>query len=103
MRWVHGAMEFSLAPDSALTLWLQRHQPFTAITLGHVILALDAQDLQRLHAHERVHVRQFERWGTLFLLAYPAASLWAWLKGQDPYLANCFEQEAHCAQANANA
>jgi hypothetical protein len=97
MRWVNGALECCLAGDSALAKWLQRHQPFAAITLGHVIVALHAGHLQRLHAHERVHVKQFERWGALMLLAYLAASLWAWLKGQDPYFANCFEREAYLA------
>jgi hypothetical protein len=99
MRWTQGALECSFVRDGAVALWLQRHQPFAAITLGHVIVALNAQHLQRLHAHERVHVKQFERWGALMLLAYPAASLWAWLKGHDPYLANCFEREAYLADA----
>jgi hypothetical protein len=99
MRWVDGALECCLAGDSALAKWLQHHQPFAAITLGHVIVALHAGHLQRLHAHERVHVKQFERWGALMLLAYPAASVWAWLRGEDPYLANCFEREAYMAEA----
>jgi hypothetical protein len=98
MRWADGALECCLG-QGALAAWLQRHQPFAAITLGHVIVALQAEDLHRLGAHERVHVKQFERWGALMLLAYPAASLWAWLQGEDPYLANCFEQEAYRADA----
>jgi hypothetical protein len=102
MRWVQGAMECNLERDSVLANWLRR-QPFAAITLGHVILALDASHLQRLHAHERVHVRQFERWGALLLLAYPAASVLAWLRGQDPYLENYFEREAHRAEMKPDA
>ena len=98
MRWQIGALECCLG-QGALARWLHRHQPFAAITLGHVILALRAHDLAYLSAHERVHVRQFERWGALMLLAYPIASAWAWLHGQDPYLANCFEKEAYLADA----
>jgi hypothetical protein len=98
MRWADGALECCLE-QGALAAWLQRHQPFAAITLGHVIIALQAEDLQRLHAHERVHVKQFERWGALMLLAYPAASVWAWLQGDDPYFANFFEREAYLAEA----
>lgn len=65
-----------------------------ALALGHVILARDAASLEEFRAHERVHVRQWERWGLLFPLAYLAASLWAWLGGRDPYLGNRFEREA---------
>jgi hypothetical protein len=100
MQWVDGALECCLS-DGALSGWLQRHQPIAAITLGHVIFALQAEDLRRWHAHERVHVKQYETWGALMLLAYPAASLWAWLNGQDPYLANWFEQQAYRTEATA--
>ena len=40
-----------------------------AITLGHVIVGRSAASLDRWRAHERVHVRQCERWGPLFLPA----------------------------------
>ena len=98
MRWVDGALECCLPQDSDLARWLLRQQRFAAITLGHLIVALQAEDLRRWHAHERVHVRQFERWGVLFLLVYPAASFWAWLRGEDAYLANCFEREAYATE-----
>jgi hypothetical protein len=98
MRWADGALECSLR-EGALARWLQRRQPFAAITLGHVIFAIDPQNLQHWHAHERVHVKQFERWGALMLLAYPAASAWAWLHGKDPYFENYFEREAYRADA----
>lgn len=65
-----------------------------ALALGHVVLARDPASLEEFRAHERVHVRQWERWGLLFPLAYLAASLWAWLRGRDPYLGNRFEREA---------
>ncbi len=101
-RWVDGALECSFDEYGAVGRVL-RHQPFAAITLGHVVIGATQADLQRLSAHERVHVKQFERWGALMLLAYPAASLWAWLQGQDPYLANCFEREAYLAEELAHA
>ena len=65
-----------------------------ALTLGHVVLGVDRESLARHRAHERVHVRQYERWGPLFLPAYAGASLWAWARGGDPYLDNWFEREA---------
>lgn len=65
-----------------------------ALALGHVILARDPASLEEFRAHERVHVRQWERWGLLFPFAYLAASLWAWRRGHDPYLGNRFEREA---------
>ena len=65
-----------------------------AITLGHVVLAVDQAALDRTRSHERVHVRQYERWGPLFLPAYLLASLAATLRGQDPYRDNRFEREA---------
>lgn len=65
-----------------------------ALALGHVILARDEVSLEEFRAHERVHVRQWERWGPVFPLAYLAASAWAWLRGRDPYRGNRFEREA---------
>lgn len=65
-----------------------------ALTLGHVILAVDQPTLDRWRTHERVHVGQAERWGLLFPLAYAVASAVAWGRGEDPYLENRFEREA---------
>lgn len=73
--------------------WLRR-LPFAAITVGHVIIGQDHALLAALRAHEQVHVRQFQRWGVLLLLAYPAASLWQWLRGRRPYWDNPFEVQA---------
>lgn len=66
----------------------------SAITFGHVVIGRDATMLALTRAHERVHVRQCERWGPLFIPAYLAASLWAFLSGQGAYMGNCFEREA---------
>lgn len=68
--------------------------PFNAITLGHVVLGTDRKTLAAVRAHEQVHVRQYERWGVFFFLAYPSASLYLWLRGRRPYWENPFEIEA---------
>lgn len=65
-----------------------------AITLGHVILGQDQRALTLSRAHERVHVRQYEQWGPLFLPAYFAASFVAILTGGHYYFDNAFEREA---------
>ena len=66
-----------------------------AMTLGHVVLGLDADAHDLTRAHERVHVRQAERWGPLFLPAYGLASLTAWCRGDNAYRGNRFEREAY--------
>jgi hypothetical protein len=68
--------------------------PFVAITFGHVVLGVDHDTLAALRSHERIHVRQYERWGPLFVPLYLGSSLLQWLRGQDPYRSNCFEREA---------
>jgi hypothetical protein len=50
--------------------------------------------MEACRAHERVHVRQCERWGIFFLPAYLGGSLWAAMRGGDPYRDNPFEREA---------
>ena len=57
-------------------------------------MGLRHDQLAVLRAHERVHVRQAERWGALFLVAYPLASAFAWVRGARPYRDNCFERAA---------
>lgn len=66
---------------------------FGAITFGHVILGRSACVLELLRPHELQHVRQYERWGPLFFLAYPASSLYQLLRGRNPYWFNHFEVE----------
>ncbi len=68
-----------------------------AMTLGHVVLGLDRDALDRSRDHERVHVRQCERWGPLFIPAYLLASAWIALhpRVRDPYRDNPFEREAY--------
>jgi len=69
-----------------------------AITLGHVVLGVSLDALKATRAHERAHVRQFERWGVLLLVLYPLAGLFAWLRGGNPYRDNVFEREAREAE-----
>lgn len=69
----------------------------TAMTLGHVVIAVDAQAHELTRTHERVHVRQYERWGPLFVPAYLGASLWQLARGRDAYRDNPFEREAYAS------
>ena len=80
--------------------WFLRHCTLlkggaSAMTLGHVVLGRDRETLDWTRRHERVHVRQCERWGPLFLPAYGIASLVALLRGRHPYEDNSFEREAY--------
>ena len=83
-----------------LLAWLLTHVTFVpggaaAITLGHIVVGRDHRALESTRAHERVHVRQCEMWGPLFVPAYLLASLWAVLRGRHPYRHNWFEVEAY--------
>lgn len=100
-RAIGGALEVAFRPSDAQCGPAVRRMRFRAITLGHVILGLTAQELAAAHAHERVHVAQYERWGVFFFIAYPAASLWQWLAGRDPYWDNPFEVAARAGAARA--
>jgi hypothetical protein len=69
-----------------------RWRGFSAITLGHVIVANRRLD-DRLLAHELAHVAQHERWGPLYYPAYLLASLAG-------YRRNPFERAATRAAAS---
>ncbi len=69
-----------------------------AITLGHVVLARSRDDLDRTRAHERVHVRQFERWGPFFPLLYLGAGALMLLRGRHAYWDNPYEREARAGE-----
>ena len=77
----------------------QRWWPFRAITFGHVVIARTLADLDLLRSHEHAHVRQYEKWGAVFFVAYPAASLWQLLRGGRPYFDNWFEVQARAHAA----
>ena len=70
------------------------------MTLGHVVLGRDAAILDHAREHERVHVRQCERWGLLFIPAYLLASAWQALGGREAYRDNPFEREVRDYTAN---
>ncbi len=78
--------------------WLIEHALLGKVwcaTLGHVIIGLDCEYLERMRAHELIHVQQYERWGILFIPLYIASSLWAWSQGKHRYRDNVFEREAY--------
>ncbi len=85
-------------PASVLRRGFPFSGPVAAITLGHVVVGVSPVALAATRAHERAHVRQFERWSLLLLVLYPAAGLWAWLRGGHPYRDNHFEREARAAE-----
>lgn len=91
----HGpTLEVALSPGPVPRGHWLHHLPFEAITFGHLVLGLGPRQLRRLRAHERVHVRQYERWGPLFLPAYLLASTWALARGGSAYRDNPFERQA---------
>ena len=71
---------------------------YRAITFGHVVLCVDEIDEPTL-VHELVHVRQYERWGPLFIPAYLFASVTAAVRGRHPYRDNTFELAARRDQS----
>lgn len=87
---VHGAF---------VSLLLKRFIPLKshplALTLGHVVLGQSLEILERTREHERVHVKQYERYGLFFLPLYALATLIAWMQGKRPYRDNWFEIEAY--------
>lgn len=66
-----------------------------AMTLGHAIVGQSAEGLRIARAHEQVHVRQYERWGPLFIPAYLLCSGYLWFRKKDSYRDNPFEVEAY--------
>jgi hypothetical protein len=93
-RWSAGALEVCFRQSSAQCSKRTRELSFRGIVFGHVILAVTAEELQMIGAHERIHVQQYERWGPLFFIAYGLSSLWQLLHGRSPYWDNHFEIQA---------
>jgi hypothetical protein len=89
VQWVEGVLEVY---GGAVALFLRRATLLpggaSAMTLGHVVLGRDKLLLDLTRSHERVHVRQCERWGPLFLPAYILAWILAGYEG------NYFERQA---------
>ncbi|KQV88618.1 hypothetical protein ASD15_26405 [Massilia sp. Root351] len=97
-RLADGVVEVALS-ERGQAAWLRR-LPFTAITFGHCVIGTTAQELERLRPHEHEHVRQYERWGPVFLAAYPLESLWQMLRGRRAYFDNRFERQARSREVH---
>ncbi len=69
--------------------------PALAMTIGHVVFGQTKAALDITREHERVHVRQYERWGVFFIPAYLLASAVLFVRGRDAYRENPFEVEAY--------
>lgn len=96
VRWVDGVLEV----HGRLARFFLTHCTLlrggaSAMTLGHVVLARDAKLLEKTRSHERVHVRQCERWGPLFIPAYLGLAAVTRLRGLRAYEDNPFEREAY--------
>jgi hypothetical protein len=90
-----GVLEFFGGRLGSALARLPEPLGFSAMTLGHVILAIDRSALAQLRHHEHVHVRQYERWGPFFVPAYLLSSLLQLLRGRNPYRENHFERQAY--------
>jgi hypothetical protein len=90
-----GTLEFAGGRIGSALSRLPQPLAFSAMTLGHVILAVDGMALAELRRHEQVHVRQYERWGPFFLPAYLLSSLLQLFLGRNPYRENHFERQAY--------
>jgi hypothetical protein len=90
-RRVQGVLEVS---GGAVGRWVGRHSNVQAITLGHVVLGVDAQVLALWRTHEHAHVAQYERWGPWMLVRYAVTSWQARCQGWDAYWHNALEREA---------
>ena len=88
-----------------LVTWSLSKMPIRpmAMTLGHVIVGLDAASLDFCREHEMVHVRQCELWGPFFLPAYLLSSAVIWIRRGDAYRDNPFERQAYAISDPATA
>jgi hypothetical protein len=94
VRRVQGCVEATLRKCLDNCKPIEKSLSYRAITFGHVIIAVTEEELERLRAHELVHVRQYERWGIFFFPAYLASSLWQLLRRRRAYWDNYFEVQA---------
>lgn len=79
----------------AVAAFLRRLPPRAiALTMGHTVLGATPWALDMTRSHERVHVRQFERWGPLMGPAYLLSSVYMVCRGRNYYRDNPFEAEA---------
>ncbi len=101
LRRIDGVLEVAVSGTAAACPRVLQRAPFAAITLGHVVIGRTANELTCLRAHEHAHVRQYERWGALFFVAYPLSSLLQLLRGKRAYWDNRFEVQARAVENNA--
>lgn len=94
VRFVAGVFEVAGGRIAPWVSRFPRSLQFSAITFGHVILADNYASLVAHRKHERIHVRQYEQWGMLFLPLYCGSSLIQHLRGRNPYFDNRFERQA---------
>jgi hypothetical protein len=96
MRVVDGVLEVH---GGLVAAFLRHCTPLrggaSAMTLGHVVIGRTRELLDFTRAHERVHVRQAERWGPLFIPAYLLMSAVVYFRGGRAYEDNPFEREAY--------
>ena len=97
LRRVDGVCEVAIMHGHR-TNRVTRAVPVSAITFGHVVIGACEAELARLRAHEHTHVRQYERWGALFFVAYGMSSLAQVLRGRSAYWHNRFEIQARAHQ-----
>lgn len=102
LAWIDGVLEVGDGCLGHVILRLPSSLQFSAITFGHVVIGVDRKALVDARPHERVHVRQYERWGVLFIPLYLASSLFQLLRGRDPYWHNRFEREAYREERKRN-
>lgn len=95
VRVVRRTLEFSGGLIGRIMVRLPPCCRFSAITLGHVILGVDARALALMRDHEQVHVAQYERWGVFFVPAYWLSSAWQVCCGRCAYRENYFEKQAY--------
>ncbi len=76
-------------------LWLPCPGYVPAMCLGHVILSASGDTLDLWRDHERVHVRQYEKYGPFFIPYYFYDSFLCVINSIDPYEFNRFEMEAY--------
>src|SRR5262249_28372680 len=94
-----GIVDGVLELHGPFIAWVLRHcipmhGGAAAMTFGHVVLGRDRESLSLTRRHERVHVRQYERWGPAFIPAYLIAAAWGVVTGAGAYYGNVFEREA---------
>jgi hypothetical protein len=99
MRCIDGVIEVGGGRLRTLISHLPSCARFAAITFGHVVIGIDHDVLREVREHERIHVRQYERWGLLFFPLYVGSSVIQLLAGHNPYRDNVFEREAYAACA----